>query len=309
MLKNYGKALLRLGAPPTWTASLVPMAIGYGAAFIYGGVVWGREAAFWIFVSIIAMIFIETGKHGVNELKDFFTGNDIAVDEDHMTPYSGGKKVLVSGLASPEAVVAISALCFMTAGLLGMVIVFFQSFHVLWFGLTGVAISIFYSMPPFQFVYRGLGELAVGVTYGPLIVYGAYTVFATGNWVILLAMSLHLSCLIVNVLVINEFPDYEADLHVGKLNLLARVGKSKGVLWHRGLFAASYLPIITLVIYTGHLVWLLSLLLIPMMWKSNRACALFPDDIPRLMEANKLTILIHLLGGIVLFIAMSIHGV
>ncbi|MGI6257177.1 MAG: prenyltransferase [Anaerovoracaceae bacterium] len=308
MLKRYGKALLSLGAPPTWTASLVPMAVGYGAAFIYGGAALGREAVFWIFISIVAMIFIETGKHGVNELKDYFTGNDAAVDADHMTPYSGGKKVLVPGLVTPKAVVAISALCFMAAGLLGMAIVFFQSFHVLWFGMAGVAISIFYSMPPFQLVYRGLGELAVGITYGPLIVCGAYTVFATGNRVILLAMSLHLSCLIVNVLVINEFPDYEADLQAGKLNLLARVGKTRGVLWHRGLFVASYLPIITLMVYTGHPAWLLSLLLIPMMWKSNRTCALFPDDIPGLMEANKLTILIHLLGGLALFIAMLIHG-
>lgn len=59
-----------------------------------------------------------------------------------------------------------------------------------------------------------------------------------------------------------------------------------------------------LILYTGHFSWAVSLLLLPLMWKSYRVCIRFSDDIQRLMTANKLTIFIHGCGGVLLIVAM-----
>lgn len=42
--------------------------------------------------------------------------------------------------------------------------------RVLWIGALGIACAWFYQAPPFKLSYRGLGEIAVAVCYGPLMV-------------------------------------------------------------------------------------------------------------------------------------------
>lgn len=302
------KGALMLGAPPTWSASFVPMTVGYASAFLLGGVPFSLKSVFWMLLSFAAMALIETGKHAVNDLVDFQTGNDPAVDAQHITPFSGGKKALTSGVLSEKEAVFVGLATFCGAGALGLFIVWFQSAAVLWFGIAGILISILYTLPPVMLCYRGLGELAIFITYGPLILLGAYFVFASEHVVLLLAMSVHIGCLITNVLVINEYPDYEADLAARKMNLLARIGKEKGNKWYLGLFLLSYLPIVFLVVYTGRFIWLITLLLLPLMWKGYKNCKANYDDIKQLVFSNRLTIKIHMLSGLLLIVCLMAIG-
>nr|WP_279432251.1 prenyltransferase [Caldanaerobacter subterraneus] len=50
---------------------------------------------------------------------------------------------------------------------IGLAIVIFREPLVLIVGLLGILMAVFYSLPPFKFSYRGLGEIAVRVTFGP----------------------------------------------------------------------------------------------------------------------------------------------
>ncbi|WDU82924.1 prenyltransferase [Caloramator sp. Dgby_cultured_2] len=63
------------------------------------------------------------------------------------------------------------------------------------------------------------------------------------NWNVVL-ISLPLSFLITNVLWINQFPDYEADMKANKRNWVVRLGKEKSVGVYAMLFAFSYISFI-----------------------------------------------------------------
>jgi 1,4-dihydroxy-2-naphthoate octaprenyltransferase len=88
-----------------------------------------------------------------------------------------------------------------------------------------VGLAFFYHMPPLKLSYRGFGELAVGVSYGPLITVGAYLVQRQTVSLQVILVSLILGLLIAAFLWINEFPDYAADLASGRQNLVVKLGR------------------------------------------------------------------------------------
>lgn len=299
------KGALMLAAPRTWSASFMPMISGYACAFLLGNAGFSPSDALWIFLSFIAMALIETGKHAVNDVVDYATGNDRAVDEEHRTPFSGGKKALTGGILSEEEAVWIAAVTLSAAGGIGMIIVYFKSFPVLLFGIVGIGISVIYTLPPVKLCYRGLGEMAVGITYGPLIFLGAYFMFSSEGVITPLLLSLHTGFLITNVLVINEFPDYEADLSAQKMNLIARTGKKKGSGWYLGLFLASYLPIFAAALYTKSGSWLITLVLLPWMLRLYKNCKSNYNNMEKLVWSNGQTIKIHIASSLLLVAAMA----
>lgn len=63
--------------------------------------------------------------------------------------------------------------CLSTAVLLALPLHIYNS-RIIWFGVVGIFLSIAYSMPPLKLSYRGLGEITVGLTFGTVIVIGAY---------------------------------------------------------------------------------------------------------------------------------------
>jgi 1,4-dihydroxy-2-naphthoate octaprenyltransferase len=86
--------------------------------------------------------------------------------------------------------------------------------------------GFFYSTPPLRWVKRGVGEILIGFCYGWLPVATAFylqtgTIDNIVHWV-----SIPIACTIFNVILINEFPDYPADIREGKRNLVIRLGKS-----------------------------------------------------------------------------------
>ena len=48
-------------------------------------------------------------------------------------------------------------------------------------GVVGFLVSLGYTAPPLKFVYRGLGEIAVAIGFGPLMLLGAYVVQTRGD--------------------------------------------------------------------------------------------------------------------------------
>ena len=96
-------------------------------------------------------------------------------------------------------------------------------------GFLGAFPGFFYSTRPIRLVNTGFGEIFIAFCYGWLPVASAYyiqtaTIHPVINW---LAVPIGLT--IFNVILLNEFPDYEADKTAGKRNLLNRAGKITGL--------------------------------------------------------------------------------
>ncbi len=284
----------QIADPKIWIASTIPMAVGAAIAFAHReSFDWG-----WFLLGAAAIYLLETGKNAINEYTDYLSGVDRFVTPDKRTPFSGGKKTIVDGKLTLRENLAIGAVTIGAGCLLGLYVVFVRDFNVLWFGLAGVFFALFYSIPPLKFSYRGLGEPVVGLTFGPLITCGTYLVQTHTLTFEVFIASLPLGFIIANVLWINQYPDYEADLKGGKLNGVVRLGKEKGINIYALLFGLAYLFLLLLTFYSNNVLWLLPFIGLPLAVRAILIARRHFNNIPRLIEANARTIQVYQLTGL-----------
>lgn len=228
--------LWRLADPKIAVASLAP--------FVFGAAVAWRETRH-IDIGLAATAFfvlflVEVGKNAVNDLYDFRSGADPAVLPSERTPYSGGKSVLVDRLLTEHDLVIVAWMTFAVAGLIGARIALPDQPWLLVVGGVAALLSVLYSMPPVKLSYRGLGELAVGIVYGPAIVLGSLVWFGAPFAADAVVGSIILGILIAVVLMANELPDERADRLSGKRNLVVRIGKDLAISLIGWLFAITF---------------------------------------------------------------------
>jgi 1,4-dihydroxy-2-naphthoate octaprenyltransferase len=217
---RLAEGIWRLADPKITLASVASMLLAAAAAAHDGAIALG-----WLALTVAGVFGVEVGKNASGELVDFDSGTDLAVAERDRTPFSGGKRVLVDSLLTRGQTKAVAAFAYALAIAAGLAIAFYREPRVLWVGLAGLAGAFFYHAPPVKLSYRGLGEVAVALCYGPLIASGTYlvqrgTVSREVAW-----LSAALGLLIASFLWINEFPDYEADRGAGKRTLVVRLGR------------------------------------------------------------------------------------
>jgi len=297
--KRFWEGFWQISDPKIWIASTIPMAVGAAVAYSH----LGSFSWYWFLVGVVAIYLLEIGKNAINEYIDFLSGVDRFVTPDKRTPFSGGKKTIIDGKLTLKENLLIGAVTITAGSLLGLYVVFHREFAVLWIGLAGVFFALFYSLPPFKFAYRGVGEAIVGFNFGPLITTGAYLVQTHTISTEVIAVSLPLGFIIANVLWINQYPDYEADLKGGKMNGVVRLGKEKGVVVFAALFGLAYLVLLILALVSGNFLWLLPFISLPLAVRAVKVARRHFDNIPRLIEANAKTIQVYQLTGLTLIAA------
>ncbi len=107
--------------------------------------------------------------------------------------------------------------------------------------MVGIACAFFYHAGPLRLAYRGWGESAVALCYGPLIATGTNLVQRGRISMDVVLASLPLGLLIAAFLWINQFPDYRADRAAGKRNLVVRLGRERASTGFALLVAAALL--------------------------------------------------------------------
>jgi 1,4-dihydroxy-2-naphthoate octaprenyltransferase len=219
---TFAQGLWRLADPKISLASLASVALGTMAAAAVGPIHFG-----WLAATLAAVLAIEVAKNASGEVFDFDSGTDLAVRPEDRTPFSGGKRVLVDRLLTRRQTIAIAAVGYAIGIVIGAAITKLRSPDVYWLGVAGVACAYFYHAPPFRLSYRGLGELAVAICYGPLICMGTYLVQRQRLDVVPVSLSVPLGLLVAAFLWVNEFPDYEADRAAGKNTLVVRLGRRR----------------------------------------------------------------------------------
>jgi len=97
-----------------------------------------------------------------------------------------------------------------------------RSVELLVIGVAGVIISLSYTAPPLKLVYRGLGEFAVALGFGPVMLLGAYVVQTGQISLEAVVASIPVAILVALILYVNEIPDRPADAAAGKRTLVVR---------------------------------------------------------------------------------------
>lgn len=302
-MSRFWKGFWQLADPKIWIASTIPMLVGATFAYV-------NEKSFnflWFLLALIGVYLIEIGKNAVNEVVDYITGADRFVTQDKRTPFSGGKKTIVDGVLTLEEAKWIGIVTIFLACVIGIIIALYWEIKVLSIGVLGVFFAVFYILPPLKLAYRGLGEFAVGFTFGILVTLGMYVTMTHNiNWNVVL-ISLPLSFLITNVLWINQFPDYEADMKANKRNWVVRLGKEKSVGVYAMLFAFSYISFILISIILKNYFFLLGFITLPLTISAVKNAKKHYNDIQRLILSNAKTVQIYILTGIFMIIAIILQ--
>ncbi len=193
-------------------------------------VAWHAKGVFNPFnfsLAFIGMALVQFALTMLNDALDFLYGTD-ASGSGKKNPYSGGSGVLVDGVITPREMLTTVLLFYVIALGIGIYLTLTVGSTLIYIILAGLFISVFYSAKPFRFAYRGIGELAMLIGYGPVITLGAYFV-QTGEVALEPAIAgLVPGMLMWAMIVVNEIPDYEEDKRARKMNLVVRVGRERG---------------------------------------------------------------------------------
>ncbi len=289
---------------PFFTADLVPVLLGTALA-------WARNGAFnlWTFLlTLVGAVALNGGTNMVNDYFDHKWGSD-EVNTEFANPFTGGSRLIQMGLVKPQEMLWQGIGLFALGSVIGLFLAFTRSWAVLWLGLIGVFCGYFYTAPPLRLVRTGLGELAIGLSFGPLMVLGTYVVQTqTLGWEPVIA-SLPVMILIALVVWINQFQDAPADAAVGKSHLVVRMGRRRAATVYGLLLAATYL-LLTLGVLVGPVTpyALLGLLTAPLAFKAYRIAQAHYDHPQELVPANATTIRIHLLTGLLIALGYVVQG-
>ncbi len=268
---------------------------------------WYSFGAFnltYFVLSLIGVVCVNAGTNLVNDYFDYKSGCDSITD--FSSPFSGGSGLLPRGVLNPKKVYIASLVSFIFAAIIGVFLALTQGWIIIVLGLIGVFSGYFYTT---QLATRGIGEFIVGLNCGPLVAIGSYYVQTQTIALEPIVASIPLGILILEVLWINEIPDYYADVKAGKTTLVTRIGRKKAVDVYGILMFSTYAVVLLGISLSLIPVFtLLSFLTIPLAIRSVYVAKKNYEDPRKLIPANAGTVLVHLFTGLLLCTAYIISG-
>jgi len=254
---QYFTALWKLSRIPFLSVGIFPLILGFVLAWRLG-----YQGPFKLYsLTTVTVILIMLMTYYLGEW------NDLKGDRlnRNFNRFSGGSRVLIQGVLPQWVALLLGQACLVGAILIGLYIYFRYRTEPLTLLLGGIGIfaGFSYSNKPFQWAYRGLGEIFVGFSYGWLpIASGVYLLTGSLNFQVFL-LSIPVGLSIFNVILINEFPDEEADRAIGKKNLVVRFGRERMADLYMGLSILTGLFFIKILMTFGNNPWLFALSAIP----------------------------------------------
>lgn len=275
---------------------LPPTCVALGAATaLYAGATINK---FYLALALVGSILAHISVNALNEYDDFKTGLDFKTIQ---TPFSGGSKSLPENPENAHHALISGIVSLILCGLIGLYFISIRGWMLLPLGITGIMLVIAYT----RWITRDqiLCLIAPGLGFGLLMVMGtAFVLTGSYSWTAFV-VSMVPFFLVANLLLLNQFPDIDADRKVGRKHLLIRRGKDTGIIVYGLFLLFTYLSI-----FAG---WLLGLL--PVFSLVALVCILFaihvftgvrknadsiPDLIPFMGKNVVLILLTHILLAI-----------
>jgi 1,4-dihydroxy-2-naphthoate octaprenyltransferase len=285
---------------PFLTATFVPVLLGVAIARAEGFSAW-----WYAVLALIGGSAIHLGLNVANDVFDATSGADSA--NVNPTMFSGGSRMIQYGLVSLNTMRTVSLTCYAIGVAIGLFLVATRGIELLWIGIAGVFLSVFYTAPPLRLVHRGLGEICVALGFGPIMVLGAYFTVAQQLTFEALYASLPVAILIMLVLYANQVPDAPADAKAGKRTIVVRLSEDAIVMGY-ALSAATAFALILIGALTGIMpVWtLVALLPAPLAWSVYKGLKAYYRSPYELMATLGRNIQLHLFTGLLLIAGYTI---
>ncbi len=221
---HHHSTVIQSMRPPFLLLTPACILLGYSLAWQEGGAISLGDLLLVLLGGLAAHISVNT----LNEYEDFHSGLDALTRK---TPFSGGSGALVANPAAAGWVWQATLAALFFTGLIGLYFLVTRGWVLLPLGLTGLALILSYT----KWLNRNplLCLLAPGLGFGPLMTGGSYLALGGNGTLSAWAITLIPMALVSNLLLLNQFPDIDADQKIGRRHFPIVYG----TLWSSRLYA------------------------------------------------------------------------
>jgi 1,4-dihydroxy-2-naphthoate octaprenyltransferase len=222
-----------------------------------------NEQDFNIFLAILAVLGVVSAHLGMNLADDFFDYKVNTAESRKELNRQGFRARIVKYpyLTSNESSLkdlkrAITLFLLFAAVMGGIILISRFNWLIVLIAFLTLFLGISYSGFPFKFSYIGLGELVIGIIFGPLLMMGVYIASANRLDLSVVLASIPVGLLVVNILFTHSFIDQKADESANKMTFARLLKSNKANLTASILFNFVPYLIIVIGIVLGYLPWL-----------------------------------------------------
>ena len=238
------KAIIGTARPNFLILTPACLSIGIAAAARHSTIDMGL-----VTLVLIAGLLAHISVNMLNEYHDFTSGLDLNTQR---TPFSGGSGSLPSipEVASKVLYIALGTLT--VTALIGLYLISLRGSELIYLGLAGILVVLAYTPVLNKYPFACL--VSAGFGFGPVMILGAEIALSGETSVLTLVASLVPFFLVNNLLLLNQFPDIEADKAAGRNHLLIAYGSKTGAIVYL-LFNVAMLIAFALTLYFIEASW------------------------------------------------------
>jgi 1,4-dihydroxy-2-naphthoate octaprenyltransferase len=284
--------------PPFLILAPACVLVGLGSAYLQTGQInW-----LYFVLAVIAGVSAHISVNAFNEYFDYKTEVD---SRTQRTPFSGGSGTLQAHPELAKSTLVMSWVTLAITGGIGLYFLFIWGWKALPIGIAGLALLYAYTA---WMVYQPvLCLIAPGLGFGPLMVLSThFALTGSFSWQALIA-SLVPFFLVSNLLLLNQFPDVEADRTVGRRHYPILLGRTSSAYIYIAFLIAAYMVVVVGVFFRLLPPFsLLALLTLVFAVQIIRNLLKNSENIPALLPAMGQNVIVNLLTPVLLAIGLLI---
>lgn len=207
---------------------------------------WAKPGSFNLLYTVLAMVGLALIHGSVDALNDWHDYDKTGIDKaTRQTPFSGGSGLVPTGKLTARDALMVGVGTLAAGCAIGLYLAWVAGWPLLVIGVGGALCVVLYTP---LLTKIGLGEIFAGLGLGTLPVIGTYYLL-TGTidaaaWI----SSIPAFLLTYNLLLLNEFPDTEADIAGGRHHMVVLLGKKRARWLYAAVEAGAYVAIVAGVI-------------------------------------------------------------
>ena len=254
-----------------------------------------------VLLALLGGVAAHVAVNALNEYDDFRSGLDLTTTR---TPFSGGSGALPAHPDKAHYGLVIGLIAVAITVAVGVFFMLLHGWALLPLGLVGLLVVVAYTRWLTRSVVLCL--LAPGVGFALMTVGTAFVL--TGDYGRTgLVASLVPLFLVSNLLLLNQFPDVEADAAAGRRHLMIVHGRQAGVRTYGALLVAAYIAAVAGWLAGVLPVWsLLALLTVAIALPTYRDAARHADNIPGLIPALGRNVILTLVTPTLLAVGLFV---
>jgi 1,4-dihydroxy-2-naphthoate octaprenyltransferase len=233
LMINETSSYLGIARAPFLILPVTLVACGAAAGAYEGAFSWLHTV-----IALFGLLALHAAVNSLNEFNDMRTGIDLHTKK---TPFSGGSGTLPSGRLTARQTMVFSICCC----LIGLAVGIWFLCRIGWVLLPVILLGAICVLTYTDLLARvGLGEVAAGLGLGALPVIGTAMVQGGSVGTTAISVSLPAFFMTFNLLLLNEFPDEEADRRGGRKNLVILMGRGSAAWVYVGAALGTFVAIL-----------------------------------------------------------------